>query len=243
VKRAVLLLMLAAIPSGAGLASAQDGRGGGRRSPMPFASPGKVVAAEIALSQLARRKGQWKAFRETAADDAVMFVPQPVEARQWLKSQPEPAAPMAWQPHEVFVSCDGSLAVATGPWQASAGSAYGAQGTFITVWRRHKKGEYQWVMTHADDRSAAPGASDMIRSSVATCERGARPPAATTPTIFPAGTRGGWSADRTLGWTVTVAADCSRTLNVSLSRGAGKPLEAVLERTVPASTTTGCAAS
>lgn len=221
----ILAMLASAVP-----AQAQDGGQQRRgRGAMPFASPGKVVAAEIALSQLARRKGQWKAFRETAAEGAVMFVPQPVDARQWLGNQPEPAAPMGWEPHAVFLSCDGSLAVASGPWR----KAEGAGGSFTTVWQRQKRGEYKWVMSQADDLAASPGAPDMIRSSVATCQRGARKPVA-IPAAFPTGTRGGWSEDGTLSWEVRIAADCSRTLSVSLGRGAGKPMEPVLERRVPA---------
>ena len=204
------------------------------RDPAPFASPGKVVAAEIALGQLARAKGQWKAFRETSADGAIVYAPRPVDARQWLKSQPEPAAAMTWQAQAVFLSCDGSLAVASGPWQAASGG----QGTFATVWQRQKKGDYRWVLTQATGVAPAPGASDMIRSSVATCPRPARVPgksaAAVAPETFPAGTRGGNSTDGTLRWTMTLASDCSRTLSVSLSRGAGKPMEPVLEQRVPA---------
>ena len=221
-----LAMLVSAVP-----AQAQDSGQQRRdaRGAMPFASPGKVVAAEIALAQLARRKGQWKAFRETAAEGAVMFVPQPVDARQWLGNQPESAAPMGWEPHAVFLSCDGSLAVASGPWR----KADGASGGFTTVWQRQKRGEYKWVMSQADDLAASLGAPDMIRSSVATCQRGARKPVA-TPVTFPAGTRGGWSEDGTLSWEVRLAADCSRTLTVSLGRGAGKPMEPVLERRVAA---------
>jgi hypothetical protein len=226
VKRTFALLALFALAAGAGGASAQDG-GRGRRPPIQFASPGKVVAAEVALGQLSRRKGQWKAFRETAAEDAVLFVPQPVDAQQWLKRQAEPASPMTWQPQDVFVSCDGSLAVASGPWR----KAGGAEGTFTAVWQRQKKGDYAWVMRTADGVAPSPGAADMIRSSVATCPRGRRGPAVVTPPL-PA-PHGGWSDDLTLSWAVTVAADCSRTLTVRLSRGPDKPMEPVLERHVP----------
>lgn len=239
-KRTASFLAMVAVLGTAISAQAQDGgeRRGRDRKPLLFASPGKVVAAEVALGQLARRKGQWQAFRETAAEGATMFVPQPVDARQWLKSQPEPATAMSWQPQDVFLSCDGSLAVASGPWQ----KAQGAQGTFTTVWQRQKKGEYKWVMSQAEDGAPSPGASDMIRSSVATCPRGPRSSTA-TPVAFPAGTRGGWSADGTLSWSVTVAADCSRTLSVSLSRGTA--MEPVLERRVPraAGRSAGCGVS
>jgi hypothetical protein len=239
VKRAAAVLATVALLGALGSAQAQDGgeRGGRNRKPMLFASPGKVVAAEVALRQLARRKGQWQAFREMAAEGAVLFVPQPVDARQWLKSQPEPVSAMSWQPQDVFLSCDGSLAVASGPWE----KAGGGQGTFTTVWHRQKKGDYAWVMRAADDTAPPPGAADMIRSSVATCPRGRRGPAVVTPPL-PA-RYGAWSDDLTLSWAVNVAPDCSRTFTVRLSRGADKPMETVLEKRVAPDTPGSCAAS
>ncbi|VWX53158.1 hypothetical protein [Novosphingobium sp. 9U] len=220
-----------------GLISAASARP--ERPQMRFASPAKAIAAEIAFAQLAQRKGQWTAFRETATEDAVMFVPQAVIARDWLKRQKNPPASVAWQPYQTWLSCDGTLAVNMGPWQRPDGS----QGYFTTVWQRQKKGEYKWVMDQGDVLATPLAAPEMIASSVAACDRKqARPPAgaiapggtiAPAPT-FPAGTRGGWSEDRTLSWAVTVAADCSRALTVSLYRGAGKPLETVLEKRVAA---------
>ena len=68
------------------------------------------VSAE-AFARAAQEKGQWTAFREYAADDALMFVPQPVAAKDWLKKQANPAQAVTWQPYAVWSSCDGSLAV------------------------------------------------------------------------------------------------------------------------------------
>ena len=49
-------------------------------------NPSAFIAAEIGFARLAQDKGQWTAFRETSAPEAVMFVPQRVKARDWLKS-------------------------------------------------------------------------------------------------------------------------------------------------------------
>ena len=45
-----------------------------------IANPSAVISAEIAFNRLAQEKGQWTSFRQTAANDAVMFVPQPALA-------------------------------------------------------------------------------------------------------------------------------------------------------------------
>lgn len=198
------------------------------RRPMRYASPGKIVAAEVAFSQLAQRKGQWTAFRATASDEAVMFVPQPVIARDWLKRQKNPVRSVAWQPHQVWLSCDGSLAATYGAWQGVGGS----NGYFTTVWQRQKDGEYKWVMDQGDDLATPLTAPEMIGAGVGSCDRAARSPS--DQSQLASGTRSGWSDDRTLRWTVTVAPDCSRVLAFSLYRGGGKPMEPVLEKRVAA---------
>src|SRR5690606_6301016 len=99
------------------------------------ADPGKVIAAELAFARAALEKGQWTAFAEFAADDAVMFVPQPVDAGEWLRKQRDPAQAVRWQPHQVWSSCDGTLAVTKGAWQRPDASV----GYFTTVWQRNRR--------------------------------------------------------------------------------------------------------
>ena len=107
------------------------------RPPMRYQpDPSSVIAAEIAFNRLAQEEGQWTAFRETAADDAVMFVPDQVLAKDWLKKQADPPASVSWSPSIVYVSCDGRLAASTGNWKRPDGSV----GYFTTLWRRDKKG-------------------------------------------------------------------------------------------------------
>src|SRR3546814_4565755 len=60
--------------------SSDLGRGDLYNRPLA-ANPSAFIAAELAFARLARDKWQWTAFRETAADDAVMFMPQRVLAR------------------------------------------------------------------------------------------------------------------------------------------------------------------
>jgi len=240
-----LALVLAAIGVVAASAAVHDVAAKPKRPPLRYASPAAIVAADVALSQLAQRKGQWTALRDSATDDALLFVPQPVIARSWLKAQPATTKPASWQPQQVWLSCDGSLAVSYGNTQLAAGGP----GYYANVWQRQQRGEYKWVMTQSDGLAAALPASEMIGASVATCDRNARPrsidpkaPPAPAP-AFPAGTRGGWSEDRTLSWAVAIDADCGRTLTVSLYRGPGKPLEPVLNKRVAASSGKACPAS
>ena len=183
------------------------------RPPMRYQpDPSSVFAAEIAFSRLAREKGQWTAFRETAAEDAVMFAPQKVLAKQWLKGRADPPKPVSWTPSTIIVSCDGNLAASTGNWQRPDGSV----GYFTTIWRRDKHGAWKWVLDHGDTLASPRDASEFLVGRVATCkrrERGPdnRPAPGAKPVAPP--------ADDSLIWNADVAADGSRHVTVRAWNG------------------------
>ena len=218
---ATLALGACAAPQGRPDPFRGDALPGGER-----ANVGAVVAAELGFARAAQEDGQWTAFAETATDKAVMFVPQPVNARTWLKGRANPPEAVRWQPHEVFASCDGSLAVTRGAWQQPDGSS----GYFTTAWARQKDGEYRWVMDQGDTLAQPLAAPDFIASQVADCSasdgpaRGKRRDAPLATIVAPAcgdgGCRGGGqSADRTLSYEYAVAPDGARTVTVSLVKG------------------------
>lgn len=119
-KRTILMGLALALASSPALS--QDRRSGGTPA---NANPGGVVAEELAFARLAQDKGQWTAFRETATKDAVMFAPQMVYVQEYLKDRANPPQAVKWQPHQVWSSCDGSLAVTRGAWQRPDGSVLG----------------------------------------------------------------------------------------------------------------------
>lgn len=131
----------------------------------PVANPGKVVATELAFARAAQDDGQWTAFADYAADDATMFVPEPVNAPQWLKGRADPASAVAWQPHQIWSSCDGSLAVS----QGAAQWPDGRNGEFLTVWRRQRDGSYLWEADIGQDLDALLTAPDFVSTKVANC--------------------------------------------------------------------------
>lgn len=190
------------------------------------ANPSGFIAAEIAFARLAQDKGQWTAFRETAAPDAVMFVPQRVRAQDWLKSKKDPAEAIKWQPHAVYISCDGNVGVTTGAWQNGSANGY-----FTTVWLREpKKGKMTWVLDHGDDLAAPLVAPDFIGSKQAKC--GSRP-----AVPVEAGVEGddmvvGLSPDQTLSWTSTVHPDKSRRVTIRLWDG--KEMATIIDNQVAA---------
>jgi hypothetical protein len=189
------------------------------------ANPSAFIAAEIGFARLAQEEGQWTAFRETSHPDAVMFVPERVKAQDWLKSQKDPAEAVKWQPHAVYVSCDGNSGVTTGAWQKGP-----ANGFFTTVWMRDKKGRLSWILDHGDALAAPREAPEFIASKRAVC--GSRP-----AVPIEAGGEGedrvvGLSGDQTLSWTSTVRADKSRRVTIRLWDG--KEMATVIDDQVAA---------
>lgn len=194
-----------------------------------FANPGAVIAAEVAFAQLAQAKGQWNAFRTTATKDAVMFVPQMVLAQVWLKDRAEPATAVNWQPHQVWSSCDGSLAVTRGAWQRGEQS-----GWFTTIWQRQQNGSYKWIADQGEELPMPLDAPEMIVAKVADCPpgyRGSRQKRKDVKGKVQLGDpayRAGQADDGTLSWEVRVAPDGARNFSVSLKLdGAMSPVQVV----------------
>lgn len=202
--------------------------GGGRPAgpPLkPVANPGAVVAAEVAFNQMAQEKGEWTAFRATAAPEAEMFVPQRVRALDFLKGKADPPQSVKWQPHLVWSSCDGSLAVTHGAWQRTSSTGY-----FTTVWARGADGQYKWILDHGDRLPVPLFAPEMIRSKVGDCT--GQPPVPLTAPAVGTDFKQSVSRDQSLIVSSAVAPDGSRTVTVKLWNGSTH--ETVLQEQVAA---------
>lgn len=138
-----------------------------------LAQPETLIATDRAFAAAAQERGQFTAYREYAAPEAVMFVPQAVNAQEWLAQRTDPAQSLRWQPQGVWSSCDGTLAVTLGAWQG----ANGRQGDYLTVWRRQEDGGYKWVLTQADITDAPRPVLAEPARMVADCATGAETPA------------------------------------------------------------------
>jgi hypothetical protein len=148
----------------------------------------------------------------------VMFVPQMVYAQEFLKDKPNPAQAVKWQPHQVWSSCDGSLAVTRGAWQRPDGTS----GWFTTVWQKQKNGRYKWVLDQGDALPMPLDPPDMIVSKVADCPPGYRGRAPKVKDfkgkllpLDPA-RRTGQSLDGTMGWEASVQPDGARRFTVAM---------------------------
>lgn len=184
------------------------------------------VDAERAYAAMAQEKGQWTAFRATAAPGAVMFTPDPVNAAEFLKDRKDPPVAVKWQPSESYLSCDGRTAANTGPWQRP-----GHDGYFTTVWTRAGK-SWEWNVDFGDAlKKALPAAPQKVPVRRASC-RTAKP--ALLPKLAAAQKSGsGSSRDHSLEWTWRVEKGGDRHFLVYLWNGRG--YDKVIDRTIAAS--------
>lgn len=202
------------------------------------AVPSAVIASELAFARTAREKGALTAIRETATDDAIRPGPGWENVKAALRGTPDPAAAVVREADQVWLSCDGSFALSSGP----ATYPSGKRMRFATIWQRQNDGRYRWVLDQGLDLEAGYGKPDMIAANVAECgER--RRGAAIAPA--PKARRGlawqsGESDDGTLRWSTALKPDCSRDFAVQITRG-GAPGEVFRRSAAPPSTAPGTA--
>lgn len=181
------------------------------------ATPPTAIDAERAFAADAQRLGQWTAFRKYAADNALMFVPQPIKAQEYLKDRNDPPISVFWWPGRSYVSCDGNTAINTGPWVRDWGRSVGY---FTTVWQRQADGGWKWIYDAGDVLPIARAEGGDIKAEIAACPANAAV-AAVPEWEMPADAKhdSGSSKDGTLNWGWTVMPDGSRTFRALLWDG------------------------
>lgn len=205
-----------------------------RRGAQPgFAEPGDIIAAEGNFRHLSAAKGTKAAIRATATSDAQIFAPRLMRVSDYAGSAAVASFP-AWHTGQVWMSCDGSVAVTHG--------AALATGWNITVWKRQKGGGYKWVLEEDGPLSAAisqsdPAESDMISASVADCPARRTHGAADAPVapgngkVPVADYTSGRADDGTLAWVTASGLDGSRIFTLQIVQGGA--LHDVLRATTP----------
>ena len=184
-----------------------------------------IAAAEPAMSALdaerafaadAQKLGQWTAFRKWSTAEAVMFVPQAGSAQAFLKDKADPPVAVFWWPGRSYVSCDGTMAINTGPWVREGGKSIGY---FTTVWQRQPDGSWKWTLDHGDTLAKARAEGGDIKPELAACSASPAPPVAPRKVEGKNKHGGGSSRDGTLNWGWTVFPDGSRNVFATLWDG------------------------
>lgn len=182
-----------------------------------------AVDAEREFSRAAQTHGQWTASRAYADADAVMFTPQAIWAREFLKDRKDPAAAIRWSPNASYVSCDGRMAVNTGPWRTADGRQ---SGFFTTVWEKENN-QWRWISDgrHTLSTPLASRKTPIVRAG--SCRGRAPGPPLMAPPSTKVGPGGaapddfgrGYSEDRTLGWDWRVGPEGARHFRTFLWTG------------------------
>lgn len=157
----------------------------------------EVIAAERAFAEAAQTDGQWTAFRRFARGDAVMFTPNVGFASEILEGLSDPPVSVRWWPARTFISCDGTMAVNTGPWVRPGNRV----GYFVTVWARQADGSWRWTLDDGADLDTpmAAGEEPVVRRAACEGEFRRRPRTGVSAGALPPPTSGR-SSDQTLRW-------------------------------------------
>ncbi|MEQ9661705.1 MAG: hypothetical protein RLN87_04055 [Parasphingopyxis sp.] len=187
----------------------------------------EVIAAERAFAEAAQTDGQWTAFRRFARGDAVMFAPNVGFASEILDGLSDPPISVRWWPARTFISCDGTMAVNTGPWVRPGNRV----GYFVTVWARQADGSWRWTLDDGADLDMPVAAGEQPTVRRAACDgefrrfRTGAPAGAYIPTH-------GSSVDQTLRWRWERERGGGSVLTVTMFNG--DEFETVIEHRTPA---------
>ena len=112
----------------------------------------QIDDVERAFALAVSQSGMVQAFRQFAAPDAVMFLPDPTPAGPALASA-RWAGDLVWRPQYVGVAASGDLAFSAGP-SLLRGAGRPLGGYYLAVWRRQPDGGWKYVLDHAADMPA-----------------------------------------------------------------------------------------
>ncbi|MEX2281715.1 MAG: hypothetical protein WEE89_04410 [Gemmatimonadota bacterium] len=98
----------------------------------------ELVAAERAFAARSEASSTQAAFLSVLADDAIMFRPGAVNARESLRQRPfNPNGLLRWMPLLGDIAESGELGYTTGPCEAGLrGEAPTYKGQFVSIWQR-----------------------------------------------------------------------------------------------------------
>lgn len=114
-----------------------------------------MVAAENAFAKTSAEKGFRDAFLDFLADDSILFRPDPVPGKEFMRSRPVSPAFLSWYPILAEVSLAGDLGYTTGPWEFRAKGKddpeVAAAGYFTTVWKKQADGTWKALIDHGTE--------------------------------------------------------------------------------------------
>ena len=100
------------------------------------------------------------AYDQFLADDAVLFRPLPVRARDWLDTHEPATGRLDWAPSLAETACDSSLAVTLGNWSYTAkDSPIADTGQYLAGRRLSAAGDWRIVLDQSINLPSMPAAA------------------------------------------------------------------------------------
>ncbi len=109
----------------------------------------RIVDTEHAFAKFAEENGTKAAFLEFAANDAILFLPDKVNAKEHWNSRATSTGLLSWAPNYADISANGILGYTTGHWEfrpKGKGDEPAGFGEFITIWLRQPDAKYKFVV-------------------------------------------------------------------------------------------------
>ncbi|WP_162789495.1 hypothetical protein [Altererythrobacter sp. ZODW24] len=190
------------------------------------AQPSSVVAAELAFNRTVLSKGYQKAYETLALDGARSFDMRGEHSiTALLKSADVSGLIQQAKPHQIAMSCDGSVAVSAGRYIPSGGKG----GSYYRIWSLQADRSYRIELEFVTPDGKPVDAPDIIETDVANCKES---DAATRlskfaplqaemerdAVKFAAKVHQGMAADNSLGWFAGHATEYDRDVLVTVFR-------------------------
>ncbi len=109
-----------------------------------------IFEAQSALERAVAERGLKPAFIEFLADDAVLFRPEPISARQYLNGYADRRSPTLRRSVTFAdIAENGLLGYTTGQWKMTQTTKYGPEllmGQYATVWQKKQDGTYKAIL-------------------------------------------------------------------------------------------------
>lgn len=121
------------------------------------ANPKDVVEAERAFAADGRTMGVKRSFLKHMADDAIVFGPDPVNAKEFYTAKPEDWSPkLVWWPTVAAIARSADLGFTMGPFELDGQR----RGHFFTVWKKQADGSWKWVYDGGQENDASRARAD-----------------------------------------------------------------------------------
>jgi len=114
----------------------------------PKAQVQTVVDAEIAFNKIVAKKGIKDGFLSVVDDDAVVFKPSAVNAKEFYTHIEKQPGLLTWEPKFARISANGDLAVTAGPYVYQRGGADTDKvfGHYVSVWQAGADGKLKLLI-------------------------------------------------------------------------------------------------